>query len=170
MKNTLYVLGQHGWWRTHAHSCLRSRQHWAQPQILKGQSVILSPEHCCNVRAGGVGGGGGMRGRTETGRNPRMLRLTHCVYTNKNCFRQCDPTPIEQWGPRLLWHLRKTGFKTRIMPTPTTEQWASVITFGGVVLVYLEDKMGFFRPRISDPSTLAERNSQQNEPLEIKPA
>lgn len=39
---------------------------------------------------------------------PRMLRLTHCVYTNKNCFRQCDPTPIEQWGPRLLWHLRKT--------------------------------------------------------------
>lgn len=101
----------------------------------------------------------------------RMLSLMQCVYTNENCFRQWDPTPIEQWGPRLLWHLRKTVAQDTDRANPyhratgfCDHLWrCGPCVFGG-------QKMGFFRPRMSDPSTRAERKSQENEPLEVKPA
>ena len=89
----------------------------------------------------------------------RMLSLMQYVYTNENCFRQWDPTPIEQWGPRLLWHLRKTVAQDTDRANP--HRRASVITFGGVVLAYLEHKKWAFSGQESQILLLEQRGNHK---------
>lgn len=65
--------------------------------------------------------------------------------------------------PRVLWHLRKTVAQETNGAEPNHRATASVIAFGGAALTYLEDKNGFLGARISDPSTLVERNTLTRE-------